>query len=144
MTKINPTVTFFLNLGRAQTILAERFDRGLGGLGFNEFLILYHLEQAEAGKLRRVDLAKKIGLTASGVTRLLLPMEKIGLIKSGPPSDDARVRFVIMSNSGRQKMLEAVERLELLGEDLIPSSKNKNLGQLSELLLEISGRALMG
>ncbi len=143
MNKINPNVKFFLNLGKTQTILNRRFDRGLGGLGFNEFLILFYLARAEDEKMRRVDLAEKVGLTASGVTRLLLPMEKIGLIKSGPVDADARVRQVILSASGKQKMEEALERLELLAEEIIPVSRNEEVAGLSDLLVEIGGKALM-
>jgi DNA-binding MarR family transcriptional regulator len=141
--KVSPAVKFFLNLGKTQTILNHRFDRGLGGLGFNEFLILFYLDQSSEQKLRRVDLAEKVGLTASGVTRLLLPMEKIGLVKSGPIDSDARVRFVLLSASGQQKLLEALERLELFAEEIVPKTKIKEIDNLSETLLEISGRALM-
>lgn len=141
--KISPEIKFFLNLGKTQTILNHRFDRGLGGLGFNEFLLLFYLNQANEQRMRRVDLAEKIGLTASGVTRLLLPMEKIGLVKSGPTDSDARVRFVLLSASGRQKMFEALERLEFLAEEIIPKTRLKEINNLSEALVEISGRALM-
>ncbi|MCX6779406.1 MAG: MarR family transcriptional regulator, partial [Candidatus Magasanikbacteria bacterium] len=113
MNQINPAVKFFLNLVKTQTILTHRFDRGLGGLGFSEFLILLSLDQAPGQKLSRVDLAEKIGMTASGVTRLLLPMEKVHLIKSGPVETDARVRFVIATPAGKEKLSEAIERLDL-------------------------------
>lgn len=143
MNTINPSVKFFLNLGKTQTILNHRFDRGLNGLGFSEFLILFHLDQAESKKMRRVDLAEKIGMTASGVTRLLLPMEKIGLIKSGPIEKDARVRFVMIASGGKQKLADALERMEILAEEIIPAKKTKEIADLSDLLIEIGGRALM-
>jgi len=143
MTKIDSGVKFFINLGKTQTILANRFDKGLGGLGFNEFLILFHLEQADKQQMRRVDLAEKIGMTASGVTRLLLPMEKVHLLKSGPIADDARARFVTATPAGKQKFTEALERLEFLAEDIIPAGKIKELNVLSDLLVEVGGKALM-
>jgi len=143
MTQISQSVKFLINLAKTQTILNNRFDRGLGGLGFNEFLILFHLSQAEDQKMRRVDIADKIGMTASGVTRLLLPMEKVGYIKSGPNEDDARVRLVVLSPGGDQRLTEALERIEVLVEDIIPTEKSKELEALSELLVEIGGRALM-
>jgi len=143
MTKINKSIEFFINLYKTQTILNSRFDRGLGGLSFSEFLILFHLSQAEGEKMRRVDIADKIGLTPSGVTRLLLPMEKIHLIKSGPIEEDARVRFVQLASAGKQKLAETLERLEVLAEDIIPNKKTKEIESLSGLLMEIGGRALM-
>ena len=143
MTKINKSIEFFINLSKTQTILNGRFDRGLGGLSFSEFLILFHLSQAEGEKMRRVDIADKIGLTPSGVTRLLLPMEKVHLIKSGPIEKDARVRFVQLASAGKQKLAETLERLEVLAEDIIPNKKTKEIESLSGLLMEIGGRALM-
>jgi len=143
MTKINKSIEFFINLYKTQTILNSRFDRGLGGLSFSEFLILFHLSQAEGEKMRRVDIADKIGLTPSGVTRLLLPMEKVHLVKSGPIEKDAQVRFVQLASAGKQKLAETLERLEVLAEDIIPNKKTKEIESLSGLLMEIGGRALM-
>jgi hypothetical protein len=60
--------------------MARRFDASLNGISFNEFIIMYTISQARDGKMRRVELAESMGLTPSGITRLLLPMEKIGLI----------------------------------------------------------------
>ena len=139
----NPLIKFFINLNKTQLLLNHRFDRGLGGLGFNEFLILFYLNQAENQKMRRIDLAEKIGMTASGVTRLLLPMEKAHLIKSGLIEKDARVRFVILSPAGQEKLTEAMERLGFLAEEIIPTTKIKEIEALSNLLIEIGGRVLM-
>jgi DNA-binding MarR family transcriptional regulator len=67
MEKVNEKIKFIINLAKAQSILVKRFEGGLGnGLGFNEFLILFYLNNAEGKKMRRVDLAEKISLTASG------------------------------------------------------------------------------
>lgn len=41
---------------------------------------MYHLQQAQDNKLSRIALAEKVALTASGVTRVLAPMEKIHLV----------------------------------------------------------------
>jgi len=143
MSAINNNIKFLLNLTKTQSIIARRFDGGIGnGLGFNEFLILLHLNES-GQKMRRVDLAEKIGMTASGVTRILLPMEKIGLIKNGPVSDDARVRFVVSSASGKQKYEEALERLNLLLEDILSGTKEKDVKKLSDLFIGIGGKILM-
>ncbi len=90
MTSISNSLQTILNIAKIESILARRFDSGLGGVGFNEFIILFRLSQAENEKVRRIDLAEQIGLTASGVTRILLPMEKVGLVKRGTDERDAR------------------------------------------------------
>src|SRR5207245_5396447 len=40
------------------------------GLTINDYEALLHLARAEDGRMRRVDLAERLILTASGVTRL--------------------------------------------------------------------------
>jgi len=141
----NPSqsVSFLINMAKTQTILNDRFDRGLGGLGFNEFLILFNLSQAKDHKMRRVDIADKIGMTASGVTRLLLPMEKIGLVKSGESETDARVRSVILAPGGKQRLTEGLERIEILCEKIIPEIVDKKIEEISDFMIDLGGRALM-
>ena len=137
---ILPTTSlqFFLNLAKIQAIMARRFDAGLGGLSLNEFIILLQLNQAEDNKLRRVDLADKIGLTSSGVTRLLIPMEKIGLLKREMNDHDARVRYVKLAPGGKRKLEEALERAELLSQEIVSSAKITDLESIFNSLLELS------
>jgi len=139
MTEISPSLKFFLNLAKVQTVLARRFDLGLGGLGFSDFVILFHLSQVRDERLRRVDLAEKVGLTASGVTRLLAPMEKVGLIKRETTEHDARVSYVRLAPGGKGKLAEALEDAELLAEELISKEKAKNIVDLSQILVDLGG-----
>ena len=143
MVKINKILKLFLNLAKIQAIMTRRFDSCLGGLGFSEFVILYHLSTAEGGKMRRVDLAEKVGLTASGVTRLLLPMEKVRLVKREANKDDARVSSVVLTSAGKQKMTEAIERAELFVAEIVSSAKVENFSELDRGVLEL-GRFLSG
>lgn len=138
--QISPTVQFFLRLSKAQSVIGRRFDNGLGGLSQSDFHILYCLSQAKEGKMRRIDLAEKVGLTASGITRLLAPMEKVGLIRREANPDDARVSEVALAPGGETRLEHALEYAELLAEELTPPGKGKKLEELSELLLMLSGR----
>jgi DNA-binding MarR family transcriptional regulator len=137
MANKDQSLHFFLNLAKFQTRLSRRLDSKLGGLGFNEFIILYRLSGAEDEKMRRIDLAEAVGLTASGITRLLLPMEKVGLIKKEINEQDARSSFVVLASGGKRKLAEAAERLEIFGEDVLPKEKIKKIEELSELLAEL-------
>jgi len=120
MKKNSEALSFLINLTKFQTVLSRRLDSALGGLGLSEFIVLHELSQAD-GKLRRIDLAERIGLTASGVTRLLLPMEKIGLIARETNEHDARSSFVVLRAAGKEKFTEAVERAEIFCEDIFPT-----------------------
>ena len=60
------------------------------GLTINDYEALLHLSRAEEGRMRRVDLAEQLILTASGVTRLLDGLERTGwveraLLRERPP-----------------------------------------------------------
>lgn len=140
MKPISPNLSLLLSLARAQAVLARRFDSRLGGgLGLSDFVILYHLSQAEGERLRRVDLAEKVGLTASGVTRLLAPMEKIGLVSREADARDARVSFVLLAPGGKRLLTERLERAELLAGEAIPPALTPKIGELSQLIAALGG-----
>jgi DNA-binding MarR family transcriptional regulator len=86
-----------------------------------------------------VDLAEKVGLTASGVTRLLVPMEKIGLVKRQANKQDARVSFVVLTPVGKRKLTESLEDAEYLAQEVLPSSKVKKLAGISDVLNRLKG-----
>lgn len=137
MTKINSSIQFCFDIAKFQTKLSRRLDARLGGIGFNELAILYHLNQADEQKMRRIDLAEEIGLTASGVTRLLLPMEKIGLIKKEINERDARVSYVKLAPGGKTKLEEGLERAEIFFEEIISKDKTKKIEDLSKFVTEL-------
>ena len=132
--KLSSNLNLFISLAKFQTILNRKFDSTLGGLGFNEFLIMYHLASARDGQLRCIDLASKVGLTASGVTRLLLPMEKVGYIKRHVNSQDARERFISLAPGGKTKLEEGVERAETFCSETIPSDFAKDIKKIGEVI----------
>ena len=136
MKRINPSLKLFIDLSRILTKNSRRFSGGLDGIGFNEFVILFHLDQAPDNKIRRIDLAEKMGFTASGVTRILAPMEKIGLIKREVAPRDARVSFVAITPSGHRNLTETLGRTQLFFEEIFPPAKLKKLAGLSVLLAE--------
>lgn len=119
-------------------MLSRRFDAGLGGLSLNEFIILYYLSLAQDTQLRRTDLADKIGLTASGITRLLLPMEKIGLVKREADDHDARVSFVRLASGGKHALANALDRMDEHGEEILGSLSEKKIAEFCTLLTTIA------
>jgi DNA-binding MarR family transcriptional regulator len=138
MPDISAAVKFFLDLAKTQAILTRKFDSGLGGLGFTEFMILYNLSQAKDGQMRRIDLAEKLGLTASCITRQLAPMEKIGLIERINIDTDARVSLTRLSPGGRRKLAESLEDAEALSRDLLGAGQDKKLRDVCMLLQTIA------
>ncbi len=104
------------------------------GIGLSEYLVLNQLYIATNQKMRRSDLAEQVGLSPSGVTRLLNPMEKIGLIVKEDNPRDARVSLVTLSGAGKKIFKEARISFEHSSVSLFGSLGNKRLSAFSELL----------
>lgn len=88
--------------------LAGEFS-AVHGLSVNEFFLLMHLDHAPAHRLSRVELAKRMYVSASTVTRMVAPMEKLGMVDREADARDARLAFVVLSDAGRRKLSEARE-----------------------------------
>jgi DNA-binding MarR family transcriptional regulator len=141
MMTIDPALNLILGLSRLQATMNRKLDGQLSihGLSFNDFVILYYLTLAPGEKLRRIDLAEKIGVTASGVTRILAPMEKIGLVSRETNERDARISYVVLAPGGKRLFEESLKTAEYIATELFPISKTKKVEKLSELLNEITG-----
>jgi DNA-binding MarR family transcriptional regulator len=57
--------------------------------------------------MRRVDLAPAVGLTPSGITRLLDGLEAAGLVCKEHCATDARVTYAAITDEGRQALAGA-------------------------------------
>jgi DNA-binding MarR family transcriptional regulator len=141
MSTISASLKLFLNLTTIQALTAKKFDAKLGshGVSLNEFMILFHLGEAPDEKMRRVDLAEKIGLTASGITRMLTPLEKLGMVKREANSRDARVSYVKLANAGKRILTEAIATAEATAEQILVPVKAKKLDELAKMLQEMGG-----
>ena len=141
MSNISVPLKFFLNLTTIQALNAKRFDARLSahGISLNEFMILFHLGEAPDEKMRRVDLAEKIGLTASGITRMLTPLEKLGMVKREANSRDARVSYVKLANAGKRILTEAIATAEATAEQILVPVRSKKLDDMGKMLQEMGG-----
>jgi DNA-binding MarR family transcriptional regulator len=79
------------------------------GLTINDYGALLHLARAEGNRLRRVDLAERLTLTASGVTRLLDGLEDAGLVERAECASDRRVTYAVLTPAGRERLDTASE-----------------------------------
>jgi DNA-binding MarR family transcriptional regulator len=70
-------------------------------LTLSDFDVLVQLYYAPEQRLRRVDIARTVLLTASGVTRLLDGLERSGLVEKARCETDARVTYAVLTSAGR-------------------------------------------
>ncbi|MDR2275083.1 MAG: MarR family transcriptional regulator [Sphingobacterium sp.] len=137
---ISSDLLLLMNINKLQSTIVRKFDSlSLHGLGLNDFVILYVLYQSAESKMRRIDLAEKIGLSASGVTRLLNPLEKTGLVGREVNERDARVSYVIITAHGKRIFEEAKIAAEQIAKDIISDKKEKVRQIVSNFLAEMGG-----
>ena len=77
------------------------------GLTLSDFDVLAQLYLAPERALRRVDLARQVLLTASGITRLLDGLERAGWVAKRRCETDARVTYAVLTEAGRAKLESA-------------------------------------
>ena len=117
-------LTELLAIRWALTLWESRLDAELGGvhgLGLSELAALYHLAEAPGGKLRRVDLARRLAITSSGVTRLLGPLEKRGIVTRAVDGNDARATHAVLTRAGKSLVADASATAADLAETLLGS-----------------------
>ncbi|PIF44374.1 MarR family protein [Chryseobacterium sp. 52] len=137
---ISTELLFLININKLQSVMARKFDSlNVHGLGLNDFVILYILYHSSESKMRRIDLAEKIGLTASGVTRLLNPLEKIGLVSREANERDARVSYVVITETGKKIFEEAKKTAENITQEILPPKKSKTLRIAADFIQELGG-----
>jgi DNA-binding MarR family transcriptional regulator len=107
MTSVEPTshLQTVLDLALARTLVLRQVDVPLGhhhGVSLSDLALLLELRSAPGEKLRRVELATRLGITPSGVARQLAPLERIGLVGRESNPRDARLALVTLTDAGRR------------------------------------------
>ena len=105
------------------------------GLSLRDFDVLVQLYRAPDRRLRRIDLARTVILSPSGVTRLLDGLERAGWVAKHHCDSDARVTYAVLTDSGAEKFVQAQEQhlrdiQEVFGSRFTP----EECAQLEELL----------
>jgi DNA-binding MarR family transcriptional regulator len=104
-----------LQLAYARTVIVRDVDMSLGGhhgLGLNDVALLLELHGAPGGRLRRLDLAERLGITPSGVARQLAPLERRGLVGRESHPDDARLAIVVLTDAGARVVVDVLPTAE--------------------------------
>jgi DNA-binding MarR family transcriptional regulator len=114
-------------------------------LTINDYEALLLLSRAEEHALRRIDLASKLVLTASGVTRLLDGLEQAGLVAKRSCEQDARVTYAVLTEAGGEKLHAASRSHVAAIRGLLEERYScDELATLTELLSRLPGAAEPG
>ena len=118
-------LTTWVRFLRAHAALMRQLNTDLlttHGLTINDYDVLVNLAQAPGRRLRRVDLAERVVLTPSGITRLLDGLEQAGLVERATCDSDGRVSYAQLTAAGHAKLRKAANT-HLAGVDELFVSK---------------------
>jgi DNA-binding MarR family transcriptional regulator len=103
-------------------------------LSLNDFECLLVLSRAEDGRLKRVELARRLLLTPSGITRLLAGLEREGLVRRTTCPTDLRVAYAELTPEGRERLQAAscahIESIRSLMEEHFSEAELAALGEM--------------
>jgi DNA-binding MarR family transcriptional regulator len=142
---VQPAVRAWTRLVRAYALTTRELSAELQeshGLTINDFEALLVLAQTEDGRMKRVELARSLLLTPSGITRLLRGLEDAGLVERATCVTDLRVTYAQLTPAGREKLHAAAAAhrasiRELLEEHFEP----EELESIAEILDKLPGVA---
>jgi len=104
---VEPAVQAWTRLLRAYASTTRQLSAELQeqhGLTLNDYEALLVLSRAEDRRLKRVELARNLMLTPSGVTRLLQGLEDAGLVERAACQTDLRITYAQLTDAGLEKL----------------------------------------
>lgn len=111
------------------------------GLTTSEFGVLLRLARSPGERLRMTDLAAQVGLSTSGLTRLVDRLERDDLVKRESCPSDRRGAFAVLTDEGRARMQEAIApHLTLIDEWFTGLLGRKELDALCDSLRKVRDR----
>ncbi|KAB2341402.1 winged helix-turn-helix transcriptional regulator [Actinomadura rudentiformis] len=103
-------LTVWRTLLRAQVQISRRIQADLladHDLALASYDVLMHLGEAPDGRLRMNDLADRVLLSRSGLTRLVDRLQREGLVCRASCDSDARGLFAVLTPAGRARLAAA-------------------------------------
>jgi DNA-binding MarR family transcriptional regulator len=107
---VEPNLEAWIRFLRAHASLTRQMSARLEadhGLTLNDYDCLVQLAYAPERSLRRVDLARSVLLSPSGITRLLDGLEREGWVEKRSCDSDARVTYAHLTDAGLEKFKSA-------------------------------------
>src|SRR5450756_3103621 len=99
--------TAFLRAYAAVTRRLEAELHAARDLGLAEYDALVQLALADGRRLRMSELAERVVLSRSGVSRLVDRLEATGLVARAACADDARVSWATLTDAGFARLRDA-------------------------------------
>jgi DNA-binding MarR family transcriptional regulator len=119
--------------------LSKRVGNRLGahGISLSEFLVMHYLYNSPIQAVSRIELADYVNMSASGITRLMAPLEKNRVIDKEVNPRDARQSLVKLSKTGWRLYEEAVASFEHIAGELVAGLSQAELSKILALYAKV-------
>ena len=104
---------------------------GLHGLSAMEVAVLREVSAAPGKHIRPIDLARQLHLSASGITRMLDPLEKRGIVAREVDPNDRRSLRAALTDAGSRLLDDATVSAAEAADGLM---RRLSLGQTRQMI----------
>lgn len=144
----DPRITAFGMLLEAHAAVTGAVNRELeatAGMPITWFEVLLRLSRSPGQRLRMSDLAGQVGLSHSGLTRLVDRLLVAGLIQREACPDDRRGAFAVLTGAGGEALEAALAgHLESIERHLAAPLGPEGMTALTDLLRTVRDEAWAG
>ena len=132
-----PDLAAWMRFLRAHAAVTRQLSARLEsqhGLTLSDYDVLAQLYFAPGQRMRRIDIARLVLLSPSGITRLLDGLERAGWVEKVRCASDARVVYAALTVAGAQKCDEArtthIADIEELFSSRFDNDEHEALGEM--------------
>ncbi len=128
---------------RSHAVLLARLDAELHaeqGMSLGEYEVLVFLSEASGGRLRMAELAQRVLISPSALTRRLDRLVGRGWVSRERCAEDARGAFAVLTDEGRRRLEAAAPtHVEGVRRHFLDRLTRAQLGALAEALSQVTG-----
>jgi DNA-binding MarR family transcriptional regulator len=126
----------------AHSRLMGRLDTELQasqGMSVSDYGVLVQLSEAEGGHMRMSELADRLLLSPSGLTRRLDGLVRAGLVDRARCPTDRRGAFAVLTDAGRARLEQAApDHVEQVRRHFVDRLSRRELESLVEALSKVA------
>jgi len=106
----HPLITLAGLLIEAESALFSRVTATIRSVGIatDAFEVLLRLSRSPNGRLRMSELSRQLTITTGGASRMVERLERDGLVRRVPSTDDRRVVYTELTDTGRTELARAI------------------------------------
>ncbi len=127
---------------RAHASVVRELERELSaeaGLPLGWYDVLLQLVEAPGRRLRMAELADRVLLSRSGLTRLVDRLQAEGLVRREPSKDDARGMYTVLTQTGFDRLKRAAPvHLDGIARHWLAHYSDDELRALGSLLARVA------